>query len=355
MANFPNSNPAKGLRVYFLGSGDIAVPVLAQLVANTNVTLVGCGTQPDRPQGRKRKLTATAIGQYAAANALPVDKPESVKAPEFLDRLRQLCPSLILVFAFGQILSKELLSLPPFGCINIHASLLPRYRGASPVNAAIAMGDDRTGISVMKMARGLDSGPVYQQFELTIAGRERAPELSERLAVLAAERIGDTLLRIASGELTAEKQDEAQVSLAPKLRKEDGCISWCEPAAVIERQVRAYHPWPGAWCRAVASAAGQNKGGSTSMKEKKLVITDAAVCPNIADAEPGTVIQADKHAWSIACGEDALEIQKLIPEGKREMTGTEFIRGFPIHLGNILNEKHVRQCRKPADASCAHH
>ncbi len=342
--DFPHTG---GLRVYFLGSGDIAVPTLAALLANSKIQFVGCGTQPDRPQGRKRKLTATAVGQYAAAHGIEADKPDSVNTADFRRRLASLQPDLILVFAFGQILTEALLDLPPLGCINIHASLLPRYRGASPVHAAILAGDKETGITIMKMTKGLDSGPVYDQRRLALNGSEDAGTLSEKLGQLAADHVCDILTAIAAGALAPQPQDEALASLARKLRKKDGLIDWTESATQIERKVRAFRPWPGAWCRLARDTRKRSK------RAMKITITDAAVAPDPETHPAGTVIQADKHGWSVACGEDALEIRKLIPEGKREMSGTDFIRGFPIKLGTSLHETDHCKLREPANADCS--
>ena len=239
--------PAGRLRVYYLGSGLIAVALLRQLAACKEILLVGCGTQPDRPQGRHRLLTSTPVGRWAQDHQLLVDKPASVNTPDFLARLAGLQPDLVLVFAFGQILRHELLVLPPLGCVNVHASLLPKYRGAAPVNAAIAAGDRVTGISVMRMTSGLDCGPVYASFERALNGAENAQELTEELGELAALKVPAVMLAIAAGTATPQPQDEALASKAPKLRRTDGQVHWDEPAVVIERKVRAYYPWPGMW------------------------------------------------------------------------------------------------------------
>jgi methionyl-tRNA formyltransferase len=327
--------------VYFLGSGAIAVALLRQLTACPDILVVGCGTQPDRPQGRRRVLTPTPVGRWARDHQLVVDQPASVNTPEFLARLGSLRPELVLVFAFGQILRDELLVLPPLGCINVHASLLPKYRGAAPVTAAIAAGDQVTGISVMRMTRGLDCGPVYARFECALNGTENAGTLSAQLGELAAHTVPAVLLAIAAGTVTPQPQDEARASLAPKLHKSDGRVRWYEPAAVIERRVRAYCPWPGAWFMVTGPR-----------QTRQLTITRAAVRPATGRPAPGTVVQADKSGWSVACGENILEIHSVIPEGRSEMTGTEFIRGFQIQLGTVLNEADHCQLGEPADPHC---
>jgi methionyl-tRNA formyltransferase len=231
--------------------------------------------------------------------------------------LRDLCPDLLLVFAYGQLLKQELLSLPRLACVNVHASLLPMYRGASPINATILAGDRESGISIMQMERGLDSGPVYAQYPLTIDPRETADQLETRLGDLAAEQIEPTLAAIASGELTAVPQDHSRATHARKISKADGRIDWSASATYIERQVRAYHPWPGAWFML-----------PTRKGPRRMTITEAAVISETA--APGTVVHADKHRWSIACGDDILAIHKVIPEGKREMPSVDFLRGSPL-------------------------
>lgn len=342
MDNFTNKRiSAAQLRVYFLGSGVIAVPVLRSLVNCEQIDLVGCGTQPDRAQGRKRRLTATPVGQFCEENGIEVDKPESANSSGFLAKLSTLCPDLILVFAFGQILRRKLLNLPRLACINLHASLLPRHRGAAPVNAAILAGDKVSGISVMKMTRGLDSGPVYKTDSVELTGSETALSLTEDLADLAAENVCDALMRIADGSLEPVPQLEDEVTYAGKIKKTDGQIHWTKSAIEIERMVRAYHPWPGAYFTL-----------NNSRKTRRITVTQAAVVDGGLPHAPGQVVQADKHAWTVACGQDALSIQRLIPEGKKEMTASEFIRGCPIQSGIFLNETDCCQSREPANADC---
>ena len=334
------------LRIYFLGSGAIAIPVLDRLVAGECLELTGCGTQPDKPQGRQCRLTPSPVGQWCAGRNLAVDKPADVNAPGFIRRLAGLRPELLLVFSFGQILAEELLRLPPSGCVNIHASLLPKYRGASPVTAAILAGDTTTGISLVQMTSGLDAGPVYAQFELQLTGNEYARALSGKLGELAAAQVCDSLRQIAARELTPRAQPETGVSFARKLRKQDARVNWGKPATLIERMVRAYHPWPGAWFIL-----------KSSRKTRKLTITEAAVEQMAAigaGAAPGRVVQANKNGWSVACGEDVLEIRKLIPEGRKEMTGAEFIRGCPIPTGSFVDETDHCQLGELANSDCAH-
>lgn len=310
------------LRVFYLASGAIALRVLARLVSAVGIDLIGCATQPDRPAGRRKGPQPTPVGAWCAENGIPVDKPASANGRDFLAKLHDLCPDLVLVFAYGQLLKQELLGLPRLGCVNVHASLLPLYRGASPINAAILAGDRETGISIMQMERGLDSGPVYTRIPLTIDPRETADHLETRLGDLAADHIEPTLTAIAPGELTAVPQDHSSAIHAPKINKTDGHIDWTVSAIHIERQVRAYQPWPGAWFML-----------PTRKGPRRMTITDAAIVHEAAPHTPGTVVQADKIRWSIACGDDTLTINKVIPEGKREMPSVDFLRGSPLEPG----------------------
>lgn len=324
-ASLDESSPTKDQnasiwRVLFMGSGEIAIPTLAALVAHPRFFLAACVTQPDRPQGRKRRMTATPVGQWCQQQGLTVHKPASVNADDFLHFLRTLDLDLIVVFSFGQILKNNLLNLPKSGSVNIHTSLLPTYRGAAPIAAAILNGDRQTGVSIMKMAAKLDAGDVFQQFPVELPDTIYAPDLEQRLADRAANEICHCLDQIASGDLKATPQNHEQATYAPRITKEDGHIDWTQPAADIERQVRAYHPWPGAWFE-----TDTRKGTS------KITVTTAQVVDNDAGAPPGTFIQADdKHGWVVACGQQALRLERIIPQGRQEMPGKDYLRGRPL-------------------------
>ena len=311
----------KNVRLFFLGSGRIAVPTLETIIHCREIDVVGCATQPDKPQGRKRILTPTPVGAWAQENRVLIEKPESVNKAAFIDSLRRLHLDVILVFAFGQILKQPILGMPKHGCINIHASLLPKYRGASPVNAAIIAGDDTTGISIMLMEKGLDTGPVFERFETNIPEGSYAPDLQASLADLAAQNICESVLRIVQGKSETVVQDHEAASYAAKITKEDGHIIWTRTASEIERRIRAYTPWPGTWFKL-----------NNNNNDRKITITAASVeeYDNQAAHPSGTILQADKHGWRIVCGKDLLSIKKLIPQGKREMTAAEFLRGNPI-------------------------
>ena len=330
-----SSNP---IRVYYLGSGIIGLPVVNALKNDPRIELVGCGTQPDRPQGRKRTLAPTAIGHWCSEHDLSVDKFESINTQDSTALLESLNIDVLLVFSFGQILKQEVLDIPKLHCINIHASLLPKYRGASPVNASILNGDEKTGISLMEMGRGLDSGPVYKQYEMAVHKNEKYDSLHDRLGELAGMHICDAICEIVDEKLEPVVQDESEVSIVRKINKKEGQIDWNLSAEKIERMVRAYYPWPGAYF--FMSANG---------KERKITIREAGVCEDDKKYSPGQIVMADKHGWRVACSNGVLEIQKLIPNGKKEMSGAEFIRGCQLEPGSFINEADNCKQREPAN------
>ena len=303
--------------VYFLGSGDIAVAPLEQLYRSDIIDLVGVATQEDRPAGRKRKMMPTPVGIWAAKNSVCIEKPMSVNSEEFISKLRSLKPDILCVLSFGQILRKEILDLPQVAPVNIHASLLPLYRGASPIAAALLNRDKKTGITFMKMGEGLDTGPEYCRFEYIIGG-ERADELEEALAKLSADHIEEVLAGIAEGKYQLTPQDDEKATYAGKIRKSDGIIDWSETAENIVAKIRAYHPWPG------ASFLYQ-----TPKRAMKITVTEAIAASYEGELKPGEKINANKDGWDIATGAGALSIKRLKPEGKGEMTAAEFVRGRP--------------------------
>ncbi|MBQ4106138.1 MAG: methionyl-tRNA formyltransferase [Lentisphaeria bacterium] len=303
------------LKIYFLGSGAIAVPVLQKLAADPSIELVGIGTQPDRPAGRGGRMAGTPVADAADALGLTAERLTSVNDPAFLARLREMAPQIVLVVAFGQLLKADILALPPSGCVNIHASLLPRYRGASPILSVIRDREPATGVCFMQMEKGLDTGAVYRQIRRPLDGTETTASLEADLGRLAADAASETLHAIAAGQLTAEPQNEALATHCGKVVKEAGHIDWSRPAAEIEAAVRAYQPWPGA--RFLCRAAG---------REITVTLLSAGVVPG--SAAPGTNLKCDKKGWIVACGEDALELRTLAVPGKREMPATAFLNGL---------------------------
>lgn len=303
------------VNLFFMGAGPIAVPVLECVAAAPEFRLLGVATQPDRPAGRGRAAAPTPVGVAAQRLGLPTEKPLSVNTPEFRQSLRTAAPDLVLVVSFGQILKEDLLKLP-MRFVNLHASLLPKYRGASPVAAAIRHRDERTGVAFMKMERGLDSGPVYRMFDYPLRGVETAGELELELGKLAAAHCPAVLPEIAAGRLAPTPQDEAAASVCRKLGKADGRLDWRRSAVELEALVRSCRPWPGAFFTATADG-----------RELTVAVEEAKVRADLA-GRPGEVLMADRHGWIVACGEEALELSRVGAPGKKVMAAKDFLNGF---------------------------
>ena len=306
----------KRLKIYFLGSGEIAVPVLGACMASPELELVGVGTQPDRAAGRRGRLSPTPVGRAAAERGLEPDKPENVNAPEFLAELRVLDPDMVVVVSFGQLLRQELLELPRLGCVNVHASLLPRYRGASPIVQSILRRDAETGVCFMRMEKGLDTGAVYRTLKYPLNGTEYADALEMALGELAGREVAATLVGIAADRYPPVGQDDAAATVCRKVRKEDAWIDWRRAAADIDAMVRAYHPWPGARCRV-------RRGSGDSV----LTLRKVEVLPG-GDMAPGEVSIPDRRTLLVGCGGGALKILELTPESSKTMDAAAFLNGL---------------------------
>jgi len=304
------------LKIYFLGSGEIAVPVLRACSKAQTIDLVGVGTQPDRAAGRRGKLVATPVGRAAAEAGLLADKPESVNTPEFLEKLRSLAPDMVVVVSFGQLLREDLLSLPRLGCVNVHASLLPKYRGASPIVQAVLNRDASTGVCFMRMERGLDTGAVYRTLEYPLDGSEYADALELALGELAAAHAEEALTGIADGKYPPVVQDESRATKCGKIRKEDSWIDWRRSAEEIDAMVRAYHPWPGARSRMRRGAV-----------EAVLTLRRVEVRPDCL-ITPGEVSVPDRKTLLVGCGEGALKILEVTPENSKTMDAVSFLNGL---------------------------
>jgi methionyl-tRNA formyltransferase len=302
-------------RIVFMGSPQFALPSLQGLADHYRV--VGVVTQPDRPAGRGRSLTPPPIKVLAGQLGLPLIQPRRLREPEAMEAIITWEPDLIVVAAFGQILKPEVLDLPPYGCVNVHASLLPRWRGAAPIQAAILNGDKQTGVTIMRMDPGVDTGPILSQRALPIASQDTSASLNERLARLGAELLLETLPDYLRGEITPQPQEDSQATYAPMLKKEDGRLDFSQPAAALARRVRAFNPWPGAF---------------TLWQDQILKIHAAHAVENAAGAaanlQPG---QATVHQDlpAIATGEGLLVLEEVQPAGKRSMPGQVFLRGAP--------------------------
>jgi methionyl-tRNA formyltransferase len=301
-------------RVVFMGSPDFALPVLESLARYYEV--VGVVTQPDRPAGRGRVLTPPPVKQLARELQLPVIQPRRLREQEAMETLQAWKPDLIVVAAFGQILRLELLSLPPFGCVNVHASLLPRWRGAAPIQAAILNGDEKTGITIMLMDPGVDTGPILNQRALSIAPDETAGSLSPRLARLGADLLLETLPAYLGGDLQPQPQDESLASYAPLLKKEDGLLDFSQPAGYLARKVRAFNPWPGTY----------TLWQGETLKIHRAHAVEPADQTNGRMPAPGRLtVHAGLPAITTSAG--LLVLEELQPAGKKSMPGKAFLQG----------------------------
>jgi methionyl-tRNA formyltransferase len=315
------------VRTYFLGSGRLGIPIVDALLSDPRISLVGIGSQCDKPFGRRKVVTPTALCQHVLSKKLEVDRVHSVNSEDFLDKMRSLHLDLLLVVSFGQLLRPTLLELPKFGCLNVHASLLPKYRGACPIASALLNGDEETGVCFMKMDKGLDTGPVYSCLKTRIAPLENASQLEERLGNLAAEKIADVCYQVCRQGAEAKAQASGKESKVGKVCKSDGAVDWEQSALHISRMVRAFTPWP-----RVHAVLATRKG------DRKIQITDAVpIEGNFGEnVLPGQILPMRRDILAVACGEGFLKIMRLIPEGRKEMGADEFLRGNPIQPGTIL-------------------
>lgn len=297
------------LRVLFAGTPEFALPPLQTLI-DAGCELVGVLTQPDRPAGRGKQLRASPVKQLALENGLEVLQPENLKEPGWQDRLATLRPDLMVVVAYGLMIPGRLLALPAFGCWNIHASLLPRWRGAAPIQRAIEAGDEQTGVCIMQMVITLDTGPVYQCLTTPIGALDTAGSLHDRLSVLGAQALRNCLAMLVAGELPqALAQDESRVRYADKLSKAEAELDWSQPAEVLERKVRAFNPWPVAWCEI---------GGQSLRIWKAEVVEDAVDC------RPGE-LYVERQSLLVGTAEKSLKILELQRPGGQRMTALQYL------------------------------
>ena len=307
------------LSIVFMGTPDLAALVLSRLADWPHCRITGVVSQPDRPKGRDLQTLPTPVKLEAQRRQLPLFQPDRARSPEFLEQLRSLKPDLIVVAAYGQLLPQALLDIPRLGCLNVHTSLLPKYRGAAPIQWAIANGDANTGVTLMRMDAGLDTGPTLSRVSTPITDSDTGQSLHDRLADLGATLLLETLPAYATGSLVPVPQPKEGVSLARRIAKEDGRVDWTQPARILWCRLRAFTPWPGAFC--------QFQHGS---KLKSLKLHHADVAPLPSTATPGTVVRADKEGILVACGSDALLLREVQPEGGRRQTAAEFLAGHPI-------------------------
>ncbi len=306
------------MRTIFFGTPDFAVPTLAALVeAGLAPKLVV--TQPARPVGRGHRLQDPPVAVWAARHELEVSQPEKVNRASFRALVKSASPDVAVVVAFGQIFRRRLLALPPLGCVNLHASLLPRHRGAAPIQAAIALGDTVSGVTTMRMTEGLDSGPMLLQEELEIGAEETAPELSRRLAEQGARLMVTTLRQLADNEIVSRQQEEDLASYAPQLAKADGIVDWRLPARQIYNRLRAYTPWP---------------GQSSELRGRAVKLLWARPSAQLTDREPGVILGVRDASLAVACGAGTiLNLERVQLPGKKPIKATDFANGARLQSG----------------------
>jgi methionyl-tRNA formyltransferase len=316
--------PLPPLRIIFFGTAELARPSLAALMQSPLFEVIGVATQPDRPKGRDLKLQPTPVKIEAERWKLPVWQPLRAREDAFIRSLAELKPDLIVVAAYGQILPSSILELPRFGCLNVHASLLPKYRGAAPIQWAILNDESQTGVTIMKMDAGLDTGDILTQEKTVIAPEDNAQTLQDRVARLGAELLIKTIPDYVEGKISPRKQPQERASHAPKVSKEDGRLDWKQPARALWNRVRAFTPWPGAYTY---------YGGLPN--PRRLKIWRTAVNAE-ASGKPGEIVQADKSGLVVACGQQSLRILELQREGGRRLSVQEFLSGTGLQKGEIL-------------------
>ena len=309
------------MRIVFIGTGEIGVPMLEALLKSEQ-DVVGVVTQPDKPVGRTQQIEPPPIKKALRDNApnaspartgralsLPILQPAKIRDPQAIEQIRVLVPDVIVVMAYGQILPRDVLAIPKIACLNLHASLLPRWRGAAPIQAAVAAGDQETGITVMYMDEGLDTGDVLLRRTIDILPADTGGSLHDRLAQIAPEALLESLQMLERNSAQRIPQDNAHTTSAPKLKREHGRIDWSEPAEVIERKIRAFNPWPGAFMQ---------------INNRNLKIFSASVVD--LSGRPGEILRSEKELI-VAAGKSALSLGEVQLEGKRRMSAAEFLRG----------------------------
>ena len=311
------------MRVVFLGTPAFAVPTLNALMAAGH-EVVAVFTQPDRPKGRGNQLTESSVKAAARGFGLTVYQPERIRRPENVELLSALKADIMVVVGYGQIIPQTVIDLPKSGILNVHASLLPKYRGAAPIQWAIANGESITGVTIMQIDAGLDTGDMLLKSELAIGPAETAPELSLRLAPLGAELLVEALRKIELGGLARDKQNDAEATLAPILKKEDGLVDWSRPAAQIYNRLRGFQPWPGAY---------------TVFRGQQMNIVQAQLAED-SSVEPGRLLVSKRRLIAGGGGQTSLELLEVQLAGKKRMTAEAFLNGYKPTANEVLGEQH---------------
>ena len=332
------------MRVVFMGTPAFAVPSLEAL-ANSDHEVVGVVTQPDRPKGRGQAVVSCPVKELALSKGLPVRQPDKIKSPEFLQQLAEWKPDVIAVTAFGRILPKTILDLPPMGCVNVHGSLLPAYRGAAPIQWALIHGDTETGITTMVMDEGMDTGAVLLQQTVPIEPEDTALELGARMAQAGGALLVETLTRLAAQTVVPCAQDHSRATMAPLLKKEDGVIDWTQSATEIANRIRGLSPWPGSYtfhhaCPEPFDCAQDRRSGAERRKHRLIIRkgrVEAQGGPAGGGQRPGTILAVGPKSFWVETGEGRIEVLEVQPENKKRMSVEQFLLGYTLRAQDTLS------------------
>ncbi|QQG53007.1 MAG: methionyl-tRNA formyltransferase [Candidatus Falkowbacteria bacterium] len=311
-------------KIIFMGTPEFSLPGLSALIQSANFEISAVFTQPDKPVGRKQILTPPPVKTTALKYGIKIFQPEKIKSE--MENIKNLQPDLIVVIAYGKIIPQEILDIPKYGCINVHASLLPKYRGAACLNAPILNGDQETGVTIMKMEAGLDTGPILKQAIMKLSGQETLADVHDRLAALGAELLPEVLMEWTAGKIKPQIQDDSQASYIKTLAKEDGKIDWAKPALEIERQIRAYNPWPGTFCYDKNNKIIKILAAARPLNEQK----------NIDEKIATGQVSLINGQLTVACGQGSIIILKLQAEGGKALLAKDFLSGHQDFIGQIL-------------------
>lgn len=324
------------MRVIFMGTPDFSVGTLEALVEAGHEVVLAV-TQPDKPKGRGGKMQATPVKEAAAAHGIPVFQPKKIRRPECIEELKKYHADIMVVIAFGQILPKEILEMTPYGCVNVHASLLPKYRGAAPIQWAVINGETVSGVTTMQMDEGLDTGDMLLKTEVILDEKETGESLHDKLAAAGAKLCVKTLQGLKEGSITPKKQGESPTEYARMLDKSLGDIDWNAPAVSIERLIRGLHPWPGAytdWNGKVMKIWGADVYSAGQEGAAKSVISDSG-----GEKSPGTIVKVEKDGFCVQTGEGLLKVTELQVPGKKKMDASAFLRGYQLQEGDVLRSE----------------
>jgi methionyl-tRNA formyltransferase len=311
------------LKIIYMGTPQFAIPPLEAILAAGHEVLAVV-TQADKPKGRDQKLAGSPVKEAAIQQGIAVLQPPRIKAAEAIAEMRAYHADIYVVAAYGQLLSEEILAIPPLGCLNIHASLLPRFRGAAPIERAIIAGERETGITIMQMDKGLDTGDILLAANIPIADQDTGGTLREKLSILGASLVTEALTKIENGSIIKTKQDDAAATYAPPLKREEGRLDWGMSATALERRVRGFNPWPGTYTR-------------YQSKTLKVWSADCEEWPGAKKQKPGTIIDIKKDRLVVACGEDGLALKELQLEGKKRMAVKDFLLGKRFTVGEMFH------------------